>query len=104
MKCFEEKGKGAFTDCMWQLPDDASNVYCKLCTRDKRKPGMWTCFSADCKQQLPKEDFVLAHQKYTVQQLYARNRVCDRCMLLRQAEQARINADNARQIMKQRRG
>ena len=104
MKCFEEKGKGAFADCMWQLPDDASNVYCKLCTRDKRKPGMWTCFSADCKQQLPKEDFVLAQQKYTVQQLTAaRNRVCDRCMLLRQAEEARINTDNMRQTMKHRR-
>jgi hypothetical protein len=65
---------------------------------------MWTCFGADCKTQLPKEDFVLAHEKYTVQQLtLARNRLCDRCMLLRQAEQARINADNARQTMKHRR-
>jgi hypothetical protein len=91
---------------MWQLPDDASNVYCKLCTRtrDKRKPGMWTCFGADCKRQLPKEDFVLAHEKYTVQQLtQSKYRLCDRCMLLRQAGEARINADNARQTMKQRR-
>ena len=104
MKCFIEKGKNAFADNMWQLPDGASQLLCKLCMRGKREVGLWTCFAADCKTQLPKEDFVLAHAKHTAQQLTrAKNRLCDRCLTLRQAEENNINADNIRHIMKHRR-
>ena len=96
--------RNAFADNMWQLPDGASQLLCKLCMRGKREVGLWTCFAADCKTQLPNEDFVLAHAKYTAQQLKtAKYHLCDRCLTLRQAEENNINADNIRHIMKHRR-
>ena len=54
----------AFAQDMWQLPDEAAHIYCKLCTRSNIKPGMWTCFGYNCKRQLAKEEFMLAREKH----------------------------------------
>jgi len=75
MKCNKEKGMTAFSHEMWQLPEDSSQVYCKQCTRGDRQDGMWTCFDALCKKQLPKTDFTIAHQRRNAVQLRRPNTV-----------------------------
>ena len=103
MICVQEKGKQVFSEENWELPDDASNAACKQCWRQRTVLGLWTCFASDCKIQLPKEKFTLAHQRYNKQQLAkTRYRWCDHCLQLRDEQKKIVQGRNVQQVVKRR--
>lgn len=104
MKCMLAEARTAFTDAVWQLPDTAAAIYCKLCTKSDREYGKWTCFGTGCNIRLPKEQFVLAKQRFSESQIgHAKYRVRDTCITARDALKECIKASNALAVSTHRR-
>ena len=51
MVCYKQKQRTAFSEEMWQLPNDGTTIACKACARKTTVVGMWTCWAATCKKK-----------------------------------------------------